>query len=312
VNLYIIVSVILLVLLIIVIIASQYFYNLAILRSEKKFLSNNDDFSDNISKSNHRGLSWMENVKYENVTILSHDGLKLNGYYIEAKEKSDITIILVHGYSSHGKNMGYFAEFYHDELDFNILMPDLRGHGKSEGNYIGFGWHDRLDIINWINYIIKNKGKNQKIILHGISMGASTVLMTSGEELPVNVKGIISDCGYSSVEEIMSYQARKMYGLPKYPLIPATSLICRLRAGYNFKEASAKDQVKKCKLPVLFIHGDKDDFVPTSMVYELYDENNENMELLIVEGAGHGEAYTINMKEYQRRVKTFLDKVLLK
>lgn len=305
-----IISIIILVLLIILIISSQYFYNLAILRREKKFLKNNDDLSDNISKLNHRGLTWVESIKYKTISILSNDGLKLNGYYIEAKEKSDITIILVHGYTSQGKHMGFFAEFYHEELGFNVLMPDLRGHGQSEGNYIGFGWHDRLDIISWINYILRTKGKNEKIILHGISMGASTVLMSSGEELPANVKGVISDCAYSSVEEILTYQARKMYGLPKYPVIPFTSLLCRIKAGYSFTEASAIEQIKKCKLPILFIHGDKDDFVPTSMVYKLYDAHSDNKKLLIVEGAGHGDSYATNMSEYQKVVKEFQNKIL--
>jgi fermentation-respiration switch protein FrsA (DUF1100 family) len=312
VKLYLISCITLLVLIIAIFIASLYFYNLAIFRKEKKFLSNNDDFSEDISKLNHSGLSWIEKNHCKTIGILSHDGLKLKGYYIESKKESDVTIILVHGYSSKGKHMGFFAEYYYEKLGFNVLMPDLRGHGESEGNYIGFGWHDRLDIIKWINYIVKSKGENEKIFLHGISMGASTVLMTSGEELPVNVKGIISDCAYSSVEKILTYQARKMYGLPKFPVIPATSLLCRLRSGYNFREASAIEQLKKCKLPILFIHGYKDNFVPTSMVHELYNTVNGNKDLLLIEGAGHGASYATNMTEYQRAVKTFIDKILFK
>lgn len=290
--------------------AAQYFYKLAIFRSKKKFLSGSDDFSDDISKLNQSGLSWLEKVKYENIKILSHDVLKLNGYYLKSKEESDVTVIIVHGYTSQGKHMGFFAEFYYEDLGFNVLMPDLRGHGESEGNYIGFGWHDRLDLIQWIDYIIQTKGKNERIILHGISMGAATVLMTSGEKLPTNVRVIISDCAYSSVDGILTYQARKMYKLPKYPLIPATSFICRLRSGYNFKEASAIKQVKKCSLPILFIHGDKDEFVPTSMAYELYNTLEGNKDLLIVKGAGHGNSYAINQAKYEKTVKEFLSKNL--
>lgn len=311
-KLFAIILVPIVVLLLILFIASQYFYKLAVFRSKKKFLSNNDDFSDDISNLNQSGLSWLDQVKYENINILAHDGLKLNGYYIESKEPSDVTVILVHGYTSQGKHMGFFAKFYYEDLGFNVLMPDLRGHGRSEGNYIGFGWHDRLDLIKWINYIIQIRGKNEKIILHGISMGASTVLMTSGEKLPSNVRGIISDCAYSSAEAILTHQARRMYKLPKYPLIPATSFICRLRAGYNFKEASAIAQLKKCDLPVLFIHGDKDAFVPTSMVYELYNTLAGYKELLIVEGAGHGNSYSTNQLEYQKKLKGFINKILLK
>lgn len=110
-------------------------------------------------------------------------------------------------------------------------MPDARGHGKSEGDYIGFGWDERKDYLQWINRIIK-KDPQSEIVLHGVSMGAATVMMTSGEKLPDNVKAFVEDCGYSSVKGELGYQLKEMFNLPAFPLIPVTSLVTKVRAGY--------------------------------------------------------------------------------
>lgn len=142
--------------------------------------------------------------------------------------------------------MAPFAKLFHD-LEFNILVADARGHGTSEGNYIGFGWHERMDYIQWINQVIEKYGKNCEIVLFGISMGGATVLNVSGEGLPKQVKAIIEDCGFSSVEEEITYQLKTMYKLPKFPLVQITSLITKLKAGYWFEEASSLEQVKKIK-----------------------------------------------------------------
>ncbi|MGV2687118.1 alpha/beta hydrolase, partial [Clostridium perfringens] len=121
---------------------------------------------------------------------------------------------------------------------YNVLIPDLRAHGNSEGSYIGMGWNDRLDIIEWINLIIKNY-ENTEIILHGVSMGAATVSMVSGENLPNNVKVIIADCGYTSVWKQFSHKLKGLYSLPDFPVMHASSLVSKFRAGYNLRKASA-------------------------------------------------------------------------
>jgi fermentation-respiration switch protein FrsA (DUF1100 family) len=229
---------------------------------------------------------------------------------LPSREVSDKIAIIVHGYSSWSGSMAAFAQYYLENLGYSVLMPDLRGHGKSEGNYIGFGWHDRKDMLQWINLMIEKHGSSCQIVLHGISMGAATVLMTSGQELPDNVKCIISDCAYSSVEGILGYQLKRMFRLPYFPLLNVTSLISSLRAGYFFSEASSVNQVKKSKLPIFFIHGSEDKFVPTEMVYELYDAAASAKELLVVEGAAHGMSFWQDLEAYKAKVEEFLEKYM--
>src|SRR5690606_382844 len=121
-----------------------------------------------------------------------------------------------------------YGQYYYEDLGFNIFYADSRGHGNSEGDYIGFGWHDRLDYVDWIQKIIEEKGKDTEIVLHGLSMGAATVLMTSGEALPENVKAVIADSPYTSVQDLFAYQMKRMYHLPSFPVLHTTSLVTKL------------------------------------------------------------------------------------
>ncbi len=305
--------------------AGYYFYHLAIKRNKKKFLQNSMDLKPNIDHTEARkeagaedtlkeascgGIDWVEQHPFETYTILSEDGLKLVGYYLPAKVPTVKTVILAHGYSSYAKEMGDFARFYHEKLGYHVLMPDARGHGASGGDYIGFGWHERRDYISWIRWAINHIGTDVQIALHGISMGAATVMMASGEELPDQVKAIVEDCGYTTVKDELSYQLKRMYHLPPFPVVSFTSVITNFKAGYRFSEASALRQVKKNRTPILFIHGGEDTFVPTEMVYTLYDACKAEKELLIVEGAGHGLAYTIDPEGYEKKTMEFLDRYI--
>jgi hypothetical protein len=296
-------------LLIVDVIASFYFYNIAVARTSKEFLSASDDLE-------HYGTipvvnpinTWFNEQGFKDVSIESEDGLDLHGYYLEAEEITTKTAIIVHGYSGKSKDMASYAKFYHETLGYNVLMPDNRGHGLSEGDYIGFGWIDRGDYLGWIDYILKTVGEEAEIILHGVSMGGATVLMTSGEDLPTNVKAIVSDCAYTSVKAELSYQLKRMYNLPSFPIIESTSLLTKLKAGYFFSEASALDQVAKSNTPTLFIHGDADTFVPFEMVYELYENCSSEKDILIVQGAEHGTAYRSNKIGYETKVTDFINK----
>jgi fermentation-respiration switch protein FrsA (DUF1100 family) len=292
---------------VILLFAGNYFYNFAILRRKKEFLDNDPDLRETTSGASwDTKKEWLQEQKQEELTIESFDNLKLNALYIPCATPSNKTVILVHGYNSWNGAMGGFAQYYSETLSFNVLMPNLRGHGKSEGSYIGFGWHDRKDILQWIDVIIEKLGHDTQIVLHGVSMGAATVLMTSGENLPGNVKCIISDCAYSSVADILGYQVKRMFKLPKFPLIYFTSLVCKVKAGYYIGEASALKQVHHSKLPILFIHGSVDKFVPTKMVYELYDAALCPKELIVVEDAAHGTSFWKDPEIYKTAVKEFL------
>ena len=254
-------------------------------------------------------LSWLDIQDFENLEITSQDGLKLKAKLLKAPRDTNKVLIAVHGYRSYNlKEYAYYIKFYHD-LGFNILLPDNRAHGESEGTYIGFGWLDRLDCIQWIYKMKEYFNKDLQIVLHGISMGSATVLMASGEELPSDVKCIISDCGFTSVLEEFEHELKLAHITPAL-ILPTATLLSKKRVGYSFKEASTIDQVKKSKTPTLFIHGDQDDFVPTYMVYDLYNACGADKDLLIVEGAGHAQSYLVAQELCEKTIIDFMNQYI--
>ncbi len=281
----------------------EYFYNVAIERNQKDFLSTQQELE---LERQHIKENWVESQALQTWAIKSSDDLMLVAYYLPAEVPTNKTVILAHGYFSKGKDMTEFAEFYHEEMGYNVLMPDSRGHGESEGTYIGLGWKDRLDYIDWINQVIEKNGEDSIISLHGVSMGGATVMMVSGEKLPSQVKVIVEDCGYTSVYEELSYQLERVFKIPDFPMIPLTSLLTEVKAGYNFYEASAIEQVKKCRVPMLFIHGGEDNFVPPEMAKELYNACKTEKDLLIVEKAGHASSYAKGNYDYQKKLREFV------
>ncbi|AOZ93117.1 alpha/beta hydrolase [Paenibacillus crassostreae] len=304
-----IMMVVIVMLALVLIAASVYLYNVSIYRSKKDFM-NVDPNLLKTSQPWESATDWLQEQPIRTIQIKSDDGLQLAGHYIPSPEDSNKVVILAHGYSGQGRDMSNFAKLY-QELGYHVLMPDDRGHGQSEGHYIGFGWHDRKDYLKWIDYVIASHGEGSQIILHGISMGGATVLMTSGEPLPEQVKCIVSDCAYTSVKDILTYQLKEMYKLPAFPLIPLTSLVCRLRAGYFFGEASALEQVSRTKLPILFIHGNEDRFVPYDMVHRLYEAAGSEKELLSVPHAQHGNAFFADKEGYGSKLTSFVSRYVL-
>ena len=248
--------------------------------------------------------TWIYDYKdKEDVFINSFDNLKLHGYILKT-ENSDKWAITVHGYTNKAESMSAMAYKYHS-LGYNILMPDLRGHGKSEGSYVGMGWHDRLDILKWIDLIIK-ENKDARILLHGMSMGAGTVMMVSGEELPENVKVIIEDCGYTSAKEQLAYNLKTMFKLPSFPILNFCSLITKIKDNYFISEASAIKQLQKAKVPILFIHGDKDKFVPFYMLDKLYNACSSKKDKLIIKDVGHAKSESLKSDLYWNKVEDFI------
>lgn len=292
-------------------IIGNYFYNLALNPSTSKesIFGSKEEENSTSGELINEDLNWFLNYSnYSNINIKSYDNLNLNGYKILNNYSNNNWVITVHGYTSKGIDMSSYAKKFYD-MGYNILIPDLRSHGKSDGNSIGMGWIDRLDLLKWIHYILK-ENKDAKIILHGVSMGAATVSMVSGENLPINVKGIIADCGYTSVWEQFSHKLKDMYSLHDFPIMNACSYITKFKAGYSLKEASSLKQVSKSKTPILFIHGDKDDFVPYKMMTDLYDAAKCPKEQLTIKNAGHAEASKIDPKLYWATINNFINKYL--
>lgn len=286
----------------------NYFYNLALNPFTSKDMIFGDD-DDDTSLEVEADVNWLiKDSNYIDTYINSSDNLKLHAYEVKNENKTDKWVIVVHGYTSEGKLLSSKAKHLYN-MGYNVLVPDLRSHGTSEGNYIGMGWHDRLDIIDWINYIVKNNPKSE-IALHGTSMGSATVLMVSGEKLPSNVKAIVADCGYTSVYDEFSYQLKQLFNLPAFPIMNFSDVVTHIRAGYCLNDASAINQVKKSTTPILYIHGDKDDFVPYYMMDELYNATNSEKEKLTIEGGEHANSDLVNPKLYWSTVNSFLEKYI--
>lgn len=253
--------------------------------------------------------AFMLSKPHEDVYQESFDGLKLHAAYFPPIKETDKKRIVIcfHGYTSKG-----LADFtgltdYYFRKGFAMLHPDARAHGESEGKYIGFGCLDRKDALGWINWVIEKSGEDVEIYLHGISMGGATVLMASGMELPPQVKGIVSDCGFTSPKEVFTHVLHTMYHLPSFPIMQGAEIVNRKLAGYGMDECNAKREVTKAKVPILFIHGSKDTFVPTRMCQELYDCCASKKKILTVEDAAHGESYYKNMNVYESALDEFIE-----
>lgn len=254
---------------------------------------------------------WLFDKGYEKIEITSGDGLKLKGILVYAPEKSKKTVIPIHGYKNCGINeYSSYIRMYH-EMGFNVLVPDDRAHGESEGRFITFAWWDRRDCISWINYALDKFGKDSTVLLHGISMGSATVMNASGEnDLPEQVKAIVSDCGYSSAWKQFAHVLKRNFHLPSFPIINIANVVNMILCKYNFRENMPVNQVKKAKVPFLFIHGGDDDFVPTEMVNEVYEAcGSETKELHIFPGAAHAESYYVCHEEYVKVLKEFVNKI---
>lgn len=242
-------------------------------------------------------------MNYIEMSIKSFDGLTLKGKYYEL-EKGLPMEIMFHGYKGTGeRDLSTGIKRAH-LCKRNALVVDQRASASSEGRVISFGVNESKDCLSWINHCIDYFGENQKILITGISMGASTVINASSYDLPKNVVGILADCGYDSAKDIIKNTIKKMH-LPASILYPFVKLGARLFGGFNLEEIKPIEAIKKCKLPIIFIHGDKDDFVPTYMSTNLYNACTSNKKIVYIKDAGHGIAYLVDPFKYLQEVEEF-------
>ena len=257
-----------------------------------------------------RGLQWFFENKPKRVTIDSPRGERLHADMFLNERPSDAWFICLHGYCSGPRDFGGAARIYHDEWGCNVLLPHLCAHGDSESKYVSMGWLDRIDVAAWVDYLVREYDDPQ-IILHGVSMGGATVMMTTGEDLPPNVVCAVADCGYTSVWDEYVLQAKVTLHQPAFPGVYALDTVARLRMGFSLKEASCVEQLKKSKTPTLFIHGEDDDFVPFWMLDLVYGACAAEKEKLVVSHAGHSEA-CYQEELYYGAIKAFVNKHLTK
>lgn len=258
------------------------------------------------------GRRWARQTEgFQSASIRSVEGLNLWAAVVPAGEQTHRWAICVHGFRDDHASMGVYGLHYH-EAGWNILLPDQRGYGQSEGDYTGWGFDERLDLVGWISWIIRRDAEAE-ILLHGVSMGAATVLMATGGALPRNVKAAVSDCSYSSIETEMrhvvdEYRARGNR-LPPIPASVAFSLLRQTvlrRAGYDLRDASPIDAVERSKTPTLFIHGTKDELVPSGMMNKLVHAARCPKTFLWMPGAGHASSVGTDPELYWTTVDTFI------
>ncbi len=254
---------------------------------------------------------WVDSLKQigelrDTVVVLSN-GENSHALLATKKDACGRTAILVHGYKDAAVKMLPYARLYHD-MGMNILLPDLHGHGLSDGSDIQMGWKDRLTIEEWMNIAANTftlPDDTTRIYLHGISMGAATVMNVAGDN-PQYLVAVVEDSGYTNVWEEFAQELRNQFSLPTFPLMYTTSALCKLVYGWTFEEASPLRQVAKAQCPILFIHGDADDFVPTSMVYPLYDAKNGYKEIWVTKGSKHVKSLHDHPEEYKEKIEAFV------
>ncbi len=267
-----------------------------------------DDIVENRAESKDETREWLKEADAKLLTVTTEDGYRLVGqmFYQPKEQAGHKWVLLLHGYTGWKEEMYPIACRYAKE-GYQILIPDMRCSGKSEGDFIGMGWTDRLDNLLWLELILA-EDPEAEIAIHGQSMGAACALMMSGEEaLPEAVKAIVADSAYTDAYQMFAKQMREWAHLPAFPLLPGASLMLKLRGGYSLKEASALDAVERTSLPLLFIHGTEDVFVPPEMTEELYEAASGEKELLMVEGAGHVQVQDKEPALYYGTVFSFLE-----
>lgn len=258
---------------------------------------------------------WLDSIKTEgawsDTFAIMPDGLRAHAVCIKSRKAEERTAVVVHGYTNNSIDMLHIARIYNKEMHYNVVLPDLHGHGLSQGDDIQMGWFDRLDVLKWIDLAPKmfsTVGDSMRLVVHGISMGAATTMCVSGEHTPDYVKCFVEDCGYTSAWDEFAHELRGRFSLPEFPLLYTASWLTQAKYGWSFKEASPLKQVAKCKKPMFFIHGDKDTFVPTWMVYPLYEAKPQPKQLWIAPGSEHAFAYRDHREEYIKKVEAFVGK----
>ena len=247
----------------------------------------------------------------KDTTITGYNGYKVHAVYAPAidPENAQGTAVVVHGYGDNHFVFLYLVRMYRDELNYNVMVPDLQYHGYSEGRAIQMGWYDRYDVARWAQ-VAHDIFHNDFTVVHGVSMGAATTMMMSGDPQPDFIKAYVEDCGYTSAWDQFAFNLKQSFHLPAFPVLNSASAVCKSRYGWSFKEASSVNQLAKCDRPMLFIHGDADDFVPFSHLQKNYDAKTKGYkEMWVAEGAVHANSFAKHPEEYKQHVKDFLAKV---
>ena len=277
---------------------------------------------DDIERTRHKADSllpgstaWYDGLKAQGVLrdtfIVGYNDFKVHACYVPAKNPASAqgTAIVIHGYGDNHFVFLYLVRMYRDDLNYNVLFPDLQYHGYSEGDHIQMGWYDRFDIEKWIP-VAHDIFHDDFMVLHGVSMGGATVMMTSGDPLPEYVRAFVEDCGYASVVLQFNNNRKQSFAFIPPDVLQSASLVTKMKYGWGFWQASSVKQLKKCERPMLFIHGDADDFVPFDHLWKNYEAKTKGYkEMWVAHGAVHANSFQKYPDVYKERVEEFLERV---
>ena len=306
-----IVYIILAVIIVLIAVGLWYLFNLAFVRQNidgledidsplNKFL---EDYRDDVIE----GMKFIDEHPYEELTAISFDGLRLFGRYYKNGDSKG-TILLFHGYRSAAKrDFSCIVKVYY-EMGLNVLLVDERAHGKSEGKLITFGVKESRDVVSWIELLDKKYG-DKEYVLDGISMGATTVMLATRFNLGERVKGIIADCGFTSPAEIIGIVSERNFHISGKISVPVMNLLCKIIGGFDLKEFSTEKILKNNTIPISFLHGKDDGFVPKYMSEVAYGAAGGEKQIYIVDGADHGMSYLKDRQEVTKRLSNFLSSV---
>lgn len=288
-----------------------YFFSVAFVRHN---IGNPDDINDSINKPLLKykeeicgGMDYIDNKSYEWVETVSYDGLTLKARYFDNKSKN--TILLFHGYRSSAKRDFSCAVEMYTKLGLNILLCDQRSHGRSEGKYITFGVKESRDVITWLDFL-EHKYSPEKVVLGGLSMGATTVLLACTQKLPEKVKAIVADCGFSSPVDIILKVGKQSFKINAKFLIPFLDIACKTFGKFSIKNVSTVEAIKNSNIPILFIHGKADGLVPFEMSETGYRSAPKGSRLFLVDEADHGLSYLVDKNAVKSTIEEFLrDKI---
>ena len=281
----------------------NYFYNFALNPNQSKSSVTGQDSDGKPKEDLSEVEKWFEENKKE-ITMQSVTENKLTGYKFEQNGQAK-WVVVVHGYTSKAKEMAKYIKKFSD-AGYNIFAPDLIAHGKSEGKFYSMGGYDSTDLVNWIN-LLNKENNDADTMLFGVSMGAATVMNSLDKNLPNNIKAFVEDSGYVDLKEEFTQQLKKLFSLPSFPVIPAASVVTKIRAGYFLADVDASEGLRKTKLPGLVLHGEEDGFVPVENAKKAYELLNSKKEIKIFAGEKHVKAERDYREEYWQTIFKFMD-----
>ncbi len=274
-------------------------YKIALTPAGSFIFDNRKNGDDETKKLYAQNDKWLKENGKE-VTVKSFDNLNLNGYFVKNKSVSNTYVILCHPYNEDSAFTVPYALHYYG-LGMNILLPDMRCHGKSEGKVYGMGSLEKKDLLDWISFVLK-ENENARIIIHGVGVGGTAACMASGEELTGNVRLIIDDGGFDNLYEEAKYIVSKKLSLPSFPALFVANSLYKSKTGFDMKDVSASKCVENCRVPVLFIHGEDDDIVPVTQGNRVFDSCSSKSYQYIVRGGTHLDGVNIDAEKYWEKI----------